>query len=218
MSCMCVGSWAIINHSYWHFLWSDVTTHVTVRAVRCVVMCDLCLFESSRMCVRSRLCVSKLACVSLDRCCAAGLMTWGVADFPLPIWILTLVPNRVWHSLSAWLVTGWALWQSKAGSGSLCISSGCYSTWMLSDWEEFPHWQTASANMLHEWLAEKTPTYKHGYTSQIHTHVLVQALSSLCEVCCELQKHLLASTTQSFQIQPHLTPQPPTHNPSPVWL
>ena len=58
-------------------------------------------------------------------------------------------------------------------------------------------------------MAEKTPTYKRGYTSQIHTHVLVQTLSSLCEVCCELQKHLLASTTLSFQIQPHLSPNPP---------
>lgn len=193
---------------------------VTVCAVRCVCL-DLCLLEyivhvdsHANVCVQSRLCVSKLVCVSLDRCRAAGLMTWGVADFPLPIWILSLVPNRVWHSLSTWLLTGWALWQTKAGRGNLCISSGCNSTWMLSDWEEFPYWQTASANMHHECLNKHTlrsMDTRHTFT-RMHSgnsrpahycSMTVQRLSSQSEVCCETQNHPLASTTPLFQIPSH---------------
>lgn len=132
---------------------------LTFPLIWCLCVClHLFLLERCLLLVFSRVdvhvfvivCVSKLACVcvcaSLDRCRAAGLMTWGVADFPLPIWILSHVPGRVWHSLSAWLVTSRALWQTNAGRGSLFISSGCSSTWMPSDWVPVL-WHTAAGSM-----------------------------------------------------------------------
>lgn len=123
-------------------------------------------FHACGVCICDGVCPS---CVrrreGLDRCRAAGLMTWGVADFSLPIWISSLCPTEcdtVWAH--GWWQVG-ASWQTKAEGESLRISSGCISTWMLSVWEEFLYWQAAAANMHLERLT------KHVLTSIIHdTH------------------------------------------------
>lgn len=93
-----------------------------------------------------------------------------------------------------------ASWQTKAEGESLCISSGCISTWMLSVWEEFLYWHAAAANMHLESLT------KHVLTSIIHDTLTRVHYSNRRQWAMAVFSERLNSTTPSSKSHPYPFP------------